>query len=115
MKQYKIFFTYWLYFIAIGAFFRTVLISLFVEDKNMEIVSILLYGVRMDTIAFSAFSIIFVLLYAVNLVKIVKILLTLFITTYFILEISTLTFVDYFLSRPNYLFVEYLTNIKNSS
>lgn len=109
MKQYKIFFIYWLYFIALGVFFRIILISLFIDD-NMSTELIFLYGARMDTIIFSGFSIVFVLLYTFNLMKILKVLLTVFISTYIILEISTITFMDYFLSRPNYLFVEYIKN-----
>ncbi|MEA3228978.1 MAG: sulfatase-like hydrolase/transferase, partial [Campylobacterota bacterium] len=110
MQEYKIFLKYWLFFISIGAIFRAVLIFLFVEKFDFNIISILFYGVRMDTIAFSAFSIIFVLFYTFNFIKVLKILLTLFTSIYFILEISTLTFMDYFLTRPNYLFVEYLKN-----
>ncbi len=109
-KDYKIFFKFWLIFLFIGALFRVALISLFVERFDSQIFLIFLYGARMDTIAFSAFGIIFTLIYAFNLVRALKILLTFFIGTYFLLEISTIAFMDYFATRPNYLFVEYMKN-----
>ncbi len=64
----------------------------------------------MDTMFFSVFSIIFAIIYALNLVKIGQIFYTLLLFIYLLIEVATITFMDKFFSRPNSLFVEHLAN-----
>ena len=110
LKEYKIIFKYWFLFLSIGLLFRTVLLLLFIDDISIEFLYSLLYGIRMDTIVFSAFGIIFTILYSLNIIYITRVFLTILISLYFAIEISTIAFMDKFFSRPNYLFIEHLNN-----
>ena len=110
LKEYKLIFKYWFLFLSIGLLFRAILFLLLVDDINIEFLYSLLYGIRMDTIVFSAFGIIFTVLYALNLIYFLKIFLTILVSIYLALEISTIAFMDKFFSRPNYLFIEHLNN-----
>ena len=80
------------------------------EKIDSELLYILLYGLRMDTIVFSALAIIFSTLYLFNLTTLLRVVLTLCASIYFIIEIVTVGFIDKFYARPNYLFIEHLNN-----
>jgi len=110
--QYRSLFFFWILFLAIGAIFRVILSFTFLEHPFNEIYFTLLYGARMDTIAFSFFGIFFTLFYALNLIKISRIFMLLVTLLYFSIEFSGITFMSQFLSRPNALFVEHLQNYK---
>lgn len=110
IKEYKLLLKFWLIFLAIGFTFRLTLSLVFLETINADLFYGLLYGVRMDTMFFSAFSIIFSILYALNLIKTSRIFFTTVLFVYLVIEVATLTFMDKFLSRPNALFVEHLAN-----
>ena len=66
LKEYKNILKFYFIFILIGAFFRVIFISLFIDKLDIEILYAFVYGVRMDTIVFSALGIVFSLLYALN-------------------------------------------------
>ncbi|HIO95664.1 MAG TPA: alkaline phosphatase family protein, partial [Campylobacterales bacterium] len=107
---YGVIFKYWVLFLLIGLTARTLLSFLFMEPISSELLYILLYGLRMDTIVFSALGIIFSLLYTFNLLLLLQVALTLSTLAYFIIEIVTFGFLDKFYARPNYLFLEHLGN-----
>ena len=110
LKEYRPILKFWLIFLALGVSFRVLLSALFLENFNSDFFIGLLYGFRMDTMFFSAFSIIFLFLYALNLTFLARIYYTLILFFYLLIEISTVTFMEKFLSRPNYLFIEHLNN-----
>ena len=110
LKEYRPMLKFWLIFIALGMGFRVLLSALFLKNFNSDFFIGLLYGVRMDTMFFSAFSIIFLFLYALNFTLLARIYYTLVLFFYLLIEISTVTFMDKFLTRPNYLFIEHLNN-----
>jgi len=111
-KSYKTFFIYWLQFLVIGALFRIFLIFIFADIKiSLDSFFSIIYGFRMDTIIFSGLTIAFVFLFLFNLTKILKILLSVLFFSYLFLEIATVMFMQNFLSRPDYLFIEHLSNI----
>lgn len=109
---YGVIFKYWVLFLLIGLTARTLLSFLFMEPISSELLYILLYGLRMDTIVFSALGIIFSLLYTFNLLLLLQVALTLSTLAYFIIEIVTFGFLDKFYARPNYLFLEHLGNYR---
>jgi phosphoglycerol transferase MdoB-like AlkP superfamily enzyme len=112
LLEYKILLKFWILFLVVGALFRTLLSTLFLESFNSDFFYGLLYGFRMDTIYFSLFSIIFSILYALNLIRFSRLFFTFVFSVYLILELSTITFMSQFLARPNSLFVEHFKNIE---
>lgn len=112
LQEYKIIFKYWLLFLSIGFVFRVILAALFIETYDSNLLYSFLYGFRMDTIAFSALTLLFMLFYAFNFIFLTKVFYTLSAFTYFIVEIITIGFIDKFFSRPNHLFIEHLHNYK---
>ena len=112
LLEYKVLFKFWILFLVVGVLFRTLLSALFLESLESDFFYGLLYGLRMDTIFFSVFSIIFSLLYAFNLTSLARIFFTLIFSIYLVLELSTITFMSQFLARPNSLFVEHFNNIQ---
>lgn len=107
---YAVIFKYWILFLSIGLLSRVILSFVFMENIDSELLYILLYGARMDTIVFSALSIVFCVFYAFNLIVVLQIALTVSTLAYFIIEIITFGFLDKFYARPNYLFLEHLNN-----
>jgi phosphoglycerol transferase MdoB-like AlkP superfamily enzyme len=112
ISQYKILLKFWIIFITISTSFRIFLSLLFLKNINSDFFIGLLYGIRMDTIYFSFFSIIFVLLYSLNFIKTSRIFYSAIFILYILLELSTIVFMQNFLARPNSLVLEHLSNFK---
>jgi len=110
LAQYKVLFKYWIIFLSIGFVFRILQIFIFLDEINSDALYSILYGVRMDTIVFSAIGILFSLLYTFNFITFARIFLTLSFMLYLMIEIASIPFLSEFFSRPNYLFIQHLAN-----
>jgi phosphoglycerol transferase MdoB-like AlkP superfamily enzyme len=109
--EYENIFKFWIYFLIIGLIFRVLLLSIFSNNGiNMEWINTIVYGLRMDTIVFSALWIFFIIFYIFNLNFILRLLLTFTFSLYLLIEIVTFGFFNKFFVRPNYLLIEHLNN-----
>jgi phosphoglycerol transferase MdoB-like AlkP superfamily enzyme len=108
-KNYKQLLILYIYFLLIGAVFRTILLLVH-SDLNSEYFYTLIYGFRMDTIVFSGLWAIFIFLYIFNLNKALSILLSITLSIYILLEIVTVFYMQEFVARPSILLVEHLGN-----
>jgi len=67
LKGYRFVLWAWLAFLVLNACSRFALLLLFTDSLNADSWMTLLYGMRMDTIVFSAFALFFVLFYTLGL------------------------------------------------
>jgi hypothetical protein len=82
-----------IYILIIGLIFRVLLLSIFSNNGiNMEWINTIVYGLRMDTIVFSALWIFFIIFYIFNLNFILRLLLTFTFSLYLLIEIVTFGF-----------------------
>jgi phosphoglycerol transferase MdoB-like AlkP superfamily enzyme len=109
IEEYILVFKYLALFLFIGFLFRVILLSLY-SDGSIDLIYSIIYGFRMDTIVFCAFWLIFIFLYLFNIIKILKVLLSMSMFIYFFVEISNIGFMYQFFARINYIFIEHLDN-----
>lgn len=115
LKEYSVILKLWLCFILLGLASRVLLSTFFTESYSADILVSYLYGIRMDTIVFSAIAILFSITYATNRVIVSKVIFTLFFFVYLSIEISGFFFFQEFFARPNYLFIEHLKHYEELS
>ncbi len=109
-KEYLPLFKLWAIFLLIGAIFRIVLLFVFTDQLSLNLVYSLLCGLRMDTIIFGLFGLLYIWFYSLNLVAIIRVVLTILFMIYLVIEVAAIGFMGEFFSRPNYLFIEHLNN-----
>ena len=109
LVSYKIFLKFYFLIILIGSLSRTIL--LLATQTSSDIGLILLYGIRMDTIVFSFLSILLILFYIFNMLKLFRFLISFVVSLYVSFVIVSILFFGKFMMQPNYMFVEYLTHI----
>ncbi|WP_459919050.1 hypothetical protein, partial [Desulfocicer niacini] len=115
LKEYSVILKLWLCFILLGLASRVLLSTFFTESYSADILVSYLYGIRMDTIVFSAIAILFSTTYATNRVIVSKVIFMLFSFVYLSIEISGFFFFQEFFARPNYLFIEHLKHYEELS
>lgn len=108
-KHYQQLLKIYIYFLSLGAVFRTVLLLIH-SNLDSEYFYTIIYGFRMDTIVFSALWAIFISLYIFNLNKILSALLSITLSIYILLEVVTIFYMQEFVARPSILLVEHLGN-----
>jgi len=97
-------------FLLIGAIFRVVLLVLYADVFNIDVIISLLIGIKMDIMVFSSAMLLSIWFYVFNLIIITRYILLVYFSIYFVLEFTTITYFNTFYTRPNYLIIEHFSN-----
>ena len=95
LASYKIFLKFYFLIILIGSISRTIL--LLATQTSSDIGLILLYGIRMDTIVFSFLSILLILFYIFNMLKLFRFLISFVVSLYVSFVIVSILFFGKFM------------------
>ena len=112
LQSYKFLLKFYILFLIFGIISRVVFSAFYLDVFSVEIYKIFLYGIRMDTIIFSAFTILLVWVYLLGFNKIFKAMIAFVASLYIVFEFISFYFFKQFSLRPNFMFLEYFTHPK---
>lgn len=109
LKGYSLLLKFYVIYLILGFIIRCIFMLTF-SDNYSEIINIIFYGIRMDTIIYCIFAFISLPFVVFNMHNIFKIYFSFIFIIYLLLEYISFYFFQKFGFRPNYLFFEYLNN-----
>lgn len=112
IQSYKFLLKFYVLFLIFGLISRFILSIFYLDTFSIDTWKIFLYGIRMDTIVFSALTILIIWFYVFGLNKVFKIIVTFVISLYIVFEFISFYFFKQFSLRPNFIFLEYFIHPK---